>query len=332
VISTGLRLEGGVLADGASPANHLDDPGIGAWGGAMLALRARPLASLFGDGRRTTGPYLEVDAGGALTGSRVQPTFEGSIGWGIPVGDFVLVPSVGVTHIFSWDDPLGGVGALIGRASLGIVFGDPPPPPVSIEEPVVEAPPPPPPEDPCVTDPASCAPPPPISDRDHDGFPDDQDACPDEAEIINGVLDDDGCPDEGVVELHGDRVVLDDRVLFDFDRARVVRAAMPLLRAVVTMFEVHPEWDRVRVEGHADERGDEDFNVELSERRANAVRNVLIGMGMPADRIEVAGLGESRLLDLGTTEEAHARNRRVELVMIDDDGRVTRSSDEGGSR
>jgi outer membrane protein OmpA-like peptidoglycan-associated protein len=273
-----------------------------------------------------------VGAGGAITGTwMARPAFEGTVGWGIGVGDVVIVPSVGVTHLFSWDDPLGGVGAVMGRASLGIVLGDTPPPaPPEPEVPAdVDFPDPPPVVDPC-TQPdvdgshaaAGCPVPPPVvlADRDHDGFLDDEDACPDQEETLNGVEDDDGCPDQGLVELHGDRVVLDDRVLFEFDRARVVRSARPILEAVVTMFQGHSQWDRVRVEGHADERGDDELNLALSERRARAVREQLVEMGVPEDRIDIAAYGESRLLDTETTEEAHARNRRVELVMIDDGG------------
>jgi outer membrane protein OmpA-like peptidoglycan-associated protein len=115
-----------------------------------------------------------------------------------------------------------------------------------------------------------------------------------------------------------------------------------MLASVVAMFHDHPDWDRVRIEGHTDQRGDDAFNLALSERRAAAVQAALIAMGLSADRIEVVAFGESQPCDHGDTEEAHARNRRVELVMIDDPsgpaappepiGETTLARAEGGSR
>jgi len=364
-IAVGARLEGGVLADGPAPGNHHTDPGVGEWGMATLGMRVRPLADLFGASRRATGPYLELGLGAALTNDLFCPALQGSIGWGIEVGDVVLTPSIGVSHLVSWWETDGGVGAVLGRAAIAITFGDDD---RTVRE--AEAPPgdrdhdgllddddfcPDEPEDAddfrdedgcpdrdddqdgiddvddacrlvpedidghddadgCPEDEPATPP----SDRDGDGFLDEDDTCPDAAEVVNGVNDDDGCPDEGLFVLTGDRVVLDDRVLFQTARAHVQHSARPLLEAVVRMFAAHPQWDRVRIEGHTDERGDAAFNLDLSERRARAVRSVLVAMGLPEERIEVVAFGESRPREVGETEEARAQNRRVELVMIDD--------------
>lgn len=362
VWSVAARVDGGLLSDAPPPGRHLQDPAVGDWATLTLALRLRPLGDLFHEGRRTTGPVLELGAGGAVTGDRVRPSLDGSLGWGIAAGDVVLVPQVGVTHIVAWDEPLGDVGAVVGRAGLGIVFFDTPPP-----EEVLEVPPgdrdhdglldqddfcPDEPEDAddfqdddgcpdldddrdgildvddaCRLEPEDldgdrdedgCPEDPEPSDRDGDGFLDQDDACPDEPEVVNGIDDEDGCPDEGLIVLRGDRVVLDDRVLFDYDRARVRHGARPILEEVLALFRAHPQWDRVRIEGHTDVRGEDDYNQVLSERRARAVRAVLVSLGMHDDQIEVAAFGETRPYDLGEDEEAHARNRRVEIVMIDD--------------
>ncbi len=362
VWSAAVRLDGGVLSDAPAPGRHVQDPGIGNWATLTLALRIRPLGDLFHEGRRTTGPVLELGIGGAVTGDRVRPSLDGSLGWGIAAGDVVLVPQVGVTHVVAWDEPLGGVGAVVGRAGLGIVFFDTPPPePVASvpsgdrdadgildqddfcpDEPedaddfqdddgcpdldddrdgILDA------DDDCRLEPEDvdgdrdddgCPETEEPGDRDGDGFLDRDDACPDEPEVVNGIDDQDGCPDEGLIVLMGDRVVLDDRVLFDYDRARVRHAARPLLEEVIALFRAHPQWDRVRIEGHTDVRGDDDYNQRLSERRALAVRSVLVALGMTSDQIEVTAFGETHPYDLGEDEEAHARNRRVEIVMIDD--------------
>jgi outer membrane protein OmpA-like peptidoglycan-associated protein len=153
-------------------------------------------------------------------------------------------------------------------------------------------------------------------DNDRDGFLDPDDKCPLEAEIINGVDDNDGCPDTGLIVMEDDRIVLEERVLFDTDRARVKRSADPVLRAIITLWRQHPEWKKVRIEGHADVRGDAEFNQRLSERRAANVREALIHHGMDAELITAEGFGASQPLREGTSDEDHAVNRRVEFVVV----------------
>lgn len=156
----------------------------------------------------------------------------------------------------------------------------------------------------------------PDPDNDRDGFPDAEDACPNEAEVVNGVEDRDGCPDEGLIELVDDRIVLEERVLFDFARARVKHAARPVLRAIVELYRQHPEWVRLRVEGHTDRRGAHTLNQRLSEQRAQRVRSVLVEYGIPADIIDAVGYGETRLRTWGDDESSHQLNRRVEFVVM----------------
>lgn len=152
----------------------------------------------------------------------------------------------------------------------------------------------------------------PEEDADLDGILDPVDRCPEEREVVNGIDDEDGCPDEGLVVLEGDRVVLDERVLFDTNRARVRHRALPILRAVANLFLSHPEWRRMRIEGHADQRGDEDFNRALSERRAARVAEVLREFGVSEEQMAVIGYGEERPRVEGNDDV----NRRVEFVMV----------------
>ena len=156
----------------------------------------------------------------------------------------------------------------------------------------------------------------PDPDNDQDGFLDAADQCPNDAEIVNGVNDDDGCPDEGLIALIDDHIVLEETVLFDFERSRVKSTARPVLRAIVQLVLLHPEWTRVRIEGHADARGETAFNQDLSERRAVNVREALVALGIPAGIIDSAGFGATRPRDPGTTEWAYQRNRRVEFVVV----------------
>jgi peptidoglycan-associated lipoprotein len=70
----------------------------------------------------------------------------------------------------------------------------------------------------------------------------------------------------------------------------------------------------VRLEGHADERGSREYNIGLGERRAQAVRQVLMLQGVPATQITTVSYGEERPAVAGSSEEAWERNRRVEIV------------------
>ncbi|HET8933392.1 MAG TPA: OmpA family protein [Polyangiales bacterium] len=156
----------------------------------------------------------------------------------------------------------------------------------------------------------------PDPDNDMDGIADAFDRCPLQAEVINGVDDLDGCPDEGQIVFKNDRIVLEERVLFDFEFARVRRRADPILEAIVNLYKQHPEWGLIQIEGHCDERGPDKLNKNLSERRARNVMRKLVEWGIPAEVMSYAGFGETRPIDLGTTDEAYQRNRRVEFVVL----------------
>jgi outer membrane protein OmpA-like peptidoglycan-associated protein len=153
-------------------------------------------------------------------------------------------------------------------------------------------------------------------DNDRDGILDKDDQCPNEPETINGERDDDGCPDQGLIVMRDDRVSLQERLLFDTNSARIKKSAEPILRAIVKLQSQHPEWTKVRIEGHADQRGDARFNQELSQRRAVAAREALVSLGVPAELIVAEGFGATKLLSDEASDEAHAMNRRVEFVVI----------------
>jgi outer membrane protein OmpA-like peptidoglycan-associated protein len=176
--------------------------------------------------------------------------------------------------------------------------------------PPAPAPPPPPAPEPVVAEPA----PPP--DRDGDGIPDADDKCPDEAEVVNGVDDDDGCPDTGEFAVENDRIVLEETVLFDVNRARVKHGGQHVLDAIVALWRHHPEWTRMVVEGHADVRGTDEFNDWLSRTRAERVKVAMELLAVAPDRVDAVGYGAHRPRDPGRTEAAHQRNRRVEFVIV----------------
>ena len=100
---------------------------------------------------------------------------------------------------------------------------------------------------------------------------------------------------------------------FDFDIAEFRAADRDTLTYHARDLASNPN-KRVRLEGHADERGTREYNLALGERRANGILNYLIVNGASRSQIEVVSYGEERPAQSGQTEAAYGRNRRVEIV------------------
>ncbi len=126
------------------------------------------------------------------------------------------------------------------------------------------------------------------------------------------------------VVVMADRVDIRDKVFFDLDSATIKPESFRILDDVAATLENHSELRLVEVQGHTDDQGAEDYNQELSQRRAEAVRKYLIGQGVEPDRLVARGYGESQPLQPGTTEEAREVNRRVVFHILagpsEDDG------------
>jgi peptidoglycan-associated lipoprotein len=110
------------------------------------------------------------------------------------------------------------------------------------------------------------------------------------------------------------RSTLEEMVFFDYDMAEITAAAEALLRSKLPILRNSPSLN-LRMEGHADERGSNEYNVALGSRRAEAVRQWLSDSGISADRFTTTSYGEDRPLVNRSDEEAWARNRRVEFVI-----------------
>ena len=102
-------------------------------------------------------------------------------------------------------------------------------------------------------------------------------------------------------------------IYFDFDTARIRSEYSEVLAAHARRLSAKTDLS-VRLEGHADERGSREYNIGLGERRAQAVRQVLMLQGVPSAQITTVSYGEERPALSGSTEEAWERNRRVEIV------------------
>ncbi len=110
------------------------------------------------------------------------------------------------------------------------------------------------------------------------------------------------------------REVLTDIVYFEYDSFELGMDAQDRLREKAEILRANPGI-RLRIEGHADERGSTEYNLALGQRRAEAVRTFLGGYGIGADRLATISYGKERPLVEGSGEAAWARNRRAEFAV-----------------
>jgi len=111
------------------------------------------------------------------------------------------------------------------------------------------------------------------------------------------------------------RAMLAAMVHFDYDRAEIRPDDAAALDAKVAIMQTNPNL-RIRVHGHCDERGSDEYNLALGNRRATAVKAYLVNHGIDAGRIESQSWGEERPIAQGTTEEAWSQNRRAEFEIV----------------
>jgi len=110
--------------------------------------------------------------------------------------------------------------------------------------------------------------------------------------------------------------VSSDRIFFDTDQSNVDVEDQAVLRSQAQWLAANPGV-RVTLEGHADERGTREYNLALGERRANAAKNYLVGLGVDASRLSVISFGKERPDALGSDEAGWARNRRAVTVVVE---------------
>jgi OOP family OmpA-OmpF porin len=189
------------------------------------------------------------------------------------------------------------------------------------------------------------------ADRDGDGIPDDMDRCPDTPEDMDGIEDQDGCPEKDadndgipdaedkcplepgpasdIAEKHGcpglakideasGEIAILEPIQFEYNSAAIKPVSFPILDDVVGLLKARQNL-RIGVYGHTDSRGNDNYNLNLSKRRAASVMKYLNEHGIAANRLESEGYGESRPKCPEETEECWAINRRVEFKMLNED-------------
>jgi peptidoglycan-associated lipoprotein len=150
----------------------------------------------------------------------------------------------------------------------------------------------------CKTKPEPTPPPPPQQTSDTSGVGD------------AGATVDDTATGGPTGELLSKRVVY-----FDFDRADIRADSQAVVSAHAAFLAKNPS-QKVRLEGHADERGSREYNIGLGERRGQAVRRALLLSGVAEAQLSTVSYGEERPAVAGSDEQAYALNRRVEIVYL----------------
>ena len=102
-------------------------------------------------------------------------------------------------------------------------------------------------------------------------------------------------------------------IYFDYNSSDIQDEFLPIIKHIVNVLQKNPGM-KVRLEGHADERGTREYNLALGERRAREVREFILLQGIDENRVDIVSFGEEKPAVMGTGDEAWQQNRRVELV------------------
>ncbi len=107
---------------------------------------------------------------------------------------------------------------------------------------------------------------------------------------------------------------LNEDIHFEFDRSDLLPEAQEILRWKAAWMQKNPNV-QVTIEGHCDERGTNEYNLALGDRRANSTKSYLMDLGIYGSRLNTISYGEERPADYGSNEEAWAKNRRAHLTL-----------------
>ncbi|MEW6419100.1 MAG: peptidoglycan-associated lipoprotein Pal [Nitrospirota bacterium] len=109
-------------------------------------------------------------------------------------------------------------------------------------------------------------------------------------------------------------------IYFDFDEYEIRPDAKPILQKVSSWMLKNASM-KILIEGHCDERGTDEYNLALGDRRAKATRDYLTALGIPSNRVEMLSYGEEKPLCTDKTEECWAKNRRAHFVILKEAGK-----------
>jgi outer membrane protein OmpA-like peptidoglycan-associated protein len=146
----------------------------------------------------------------------------------------------------------------------------------------------------------------PIPDRDQDGINDELDKCPD----LAGPAENQGCP---VAAINKRAQLLAASIMFKSNSTELTKNSYPAIRELADSLKTNPDM-ALLIEGHTDNTGAPAYNMTLSIDRGNAVKKVLLSLGIAENRIQVHGYGDTRPIANNTTKAGKAQNRRVVCI------------------
>jgi outer membrane protein OmpA-like peptidoglycan-associated protein len=123
-------------------------------------------------------------------------------------------------------------------------------------------------------------------------------------------------PKNKLVVVKKKQIVIKKQIQFEFDSATIKPESFIILDWVAQVLKDNPEIELVEIQGHTDDQGAGDYNLDLSQKRADAVRDYLIDAGIDADRLIAKGYGEANPIVPNVTGKNRAQNRRVEFHII----------------
>ncbi|MCB9666776.1 MAG: OmpA family protein [Myxococcales bacterium] len=118
------------------------------------------------------------------------------------------------------------------------------------------------------------------------------------------------------VEVKDNRIVIHEKIQFEFDKAVIKEESFDLLREIAETIAKNPHIKKIRIEGHASSEGSDEYNLKLSQARAQAVLNHLVDKGgIAAERLVAQGFGEEQPIADNATDAGREANRRVEFII-----------------
>jgi outer membrane protein OmpA-like peptidoglycan-associated protein len=153
-------------------------------------------------------------------------------------------------------------------------------------------------------------------DNDQDRILDTGDSCPNDPETYNGFQDEDGCPDRGTVIIEENQIVILEKIYFETDSAVIQQRSFPIIDAVAATLNGNPQMQLLEIQGHADERSSDEYNIRLTRDRAASVLEAVVQRGVARERLRSAGYGERCPIDPRHNEPAWEANRRVEFKIL----------------
>jgi OOP family OmpA-OmpF porin len=154
----------------------------------------------------------------------------------------------------------------------------------------------------------------PDPDNDGDGIPDVSDKCPNQPETVNGYQDEDGCPDEVPAAVKKFTGIIQG-INFKTKSAEILKGSHVVLDKAVQVLVDYPDV-KLEISGHTDNVGKAEFNMELSQKRAESVKNYFVSKGISADRLIAVGYGMDKPITSNKTAADKAKNRRTEFKLV----------------